>query len=441
MNFLVLPHQLFDVIYLPKVSEISRVYLYEHPQYFTKYNFNQKKLVLHRASMKYYGDYLSKHGYKVTYLEFRDKLPNEQFVLFDPVDKIKIPKSIFLESPNFLLSKKSYQKYKSKTKSFIFYHFYMNGKKEIDIIPNIKSKDSENQQSIPQKTKLDIPKNPTIGTEDKKYIKEAIKYVSKYFGDNYGDCDGFNYPVTHKTSHKWLSHFIKHKLANFGAYQDFIIPGQPILYHSLLSPVINVGLLNPTEIIDKLRPLKSKIPMNSYEGYIRQLFWREYQRYCYIHYDFKGKNYFGNNKKLNKKWYTGETGILPVDDAIKEGFKTGYLHHIIRLMVVGNWMNLSGIKPSDGFRWFMEFSCDSYEWVMCQNVLDMVFCVSGGDTMRKPYISSSSYILKMSHYKKGDWSTIWNEQFRQFVVSNKDKLHKFRYHFPFLKKMTLKKSR
>jgi len=101
-------------------------------------------------------------------------------------------------------------------------------------------------------------------------------------------------------------------------------------------------------------------------------------------------------------------------------------------MVVGNYMNLDGIKPMDGMRWFIEFSCDSYEWVMHQNVLDMVFCVTGGDTMRKPYISSSNYILKMSDYEEGEWSKEWNKKFRNFTDKNKDKLYKFRYFFPFL---------
>jgi deoxyribodipyrimidine photolyase-related protein len=163
------------------------------------------------------------------------------------------------------------------------------------------------------------------------------------------------------------------------------------------------------------------------------LFWREYQRYCYIYYNFNNKNYFKNNKKLNSKWYSGNTGIDPIDTCIKNGFNTGYLHHIERLMVVGNFMNLSEISPKEGFKWFMEFSCDSYEWVMNQNVYDMVFFVSGGATMRRPYISSSNYILKMSNYKKGKWSEIWDTKYKNFLKKNKDKLWKFRYHFRGLK--------
>lgn len=437
MNFLILPHQLFDKKYLPKKSEVSQMYLYEHPQYFTEYNYNKKRLVLHRASMMYYADYLTKNGYSVKYVEYSKKFPGiPNLGMFDPIDKIKIPgknKNI-LESPNFLLTKEDYENYRKKTDKFIFYNFYMNGKKIVDIIPDVKSKDKENRKTISANTKLKIPKLPSLSSEDKKYINEAIKYVEKNFKDNYGNTDNIIFPVTHKSANKWLKHFIDTKFKDFGSYQDFIIPGETYLYHSILSPVINIGLINPLEIIDEIRPLEKKIPINSYEGYIRQLFWREYQRYCYIYFDFN-RNYFGNTKRLTKKWYTGETGIVPVDDAIKTAFDTGYLHHIIRLMIIGNWMNLSGISPKQGFKWFMEFSCDSYEWVMCQNVLDMVFCVSGGETMRKPYISSSNYILKMSQYKKGEWSDEWDETFREFCIKNKKKLWKFRYFFPFLVKM------
>jgi deoxyribodipyrimidine photolyase-related protein len=98
-------------------------------------------------------------------------------------------------------------------------------------------------------------------------------------------------------------------------------------------------------------------------------------------------------------------------------------------MVVGNYMNLCGLCPKEGFRWFMEFSCDSYEWVMHQNVYEMVFFISGGGTMRRPYVSSSNYILNMSNYKREEWCSIWDTKYRYFVDKNKKKLWKFRYYF------------
>ena len=275
-----------------------------------------------------------------------------------------------------------------------------------------------------------IPKNPKIRKTDKYYIKEAIVYINKHFPNNYGNTDNFNYPVTHNTAITWLKHFIKHKLKNFGPYQDYVMKNNDIMFHSVLSSSINIGLINPIDILTELEKVKKIIPLNSFEGYIRQLFWREYQRYTYIYINFN-KNYFGNKKKLNKDWYEGTTGITPIDDIIKSGFDTGYIHHIGRLMYIGNFMNLYGISPKEGFRWFMEFSIDSYEWVMHQNVLDMVFFVTGGVTMTRPYISSSNYILKMSNYKKNNnWNLEWDKLYHNFIKKNKIKLYKFRYYFP-----------
>ena len=101
-------------------------------------------------------------------------------------------------------------------------------------------------------------------------------------------------------------------------------------------------------------------------------------------------------------------------------------------MVIGNFMNLSGIHPKEGFRWFMEFSIDSYEWVMHQNVYDMVFFCTGGNTTTRPYISTSNYILKMSNYNKGEWTIIWDDLYHKFIKRNRNKLYKFRYYFPSL---------
>ena len=431
MSFVILPNQLFDIKYIPKKFKKHKFIIWEHPHYFKKYNYNQKKLILHRASMKYYFDYLKKNNFDVAYIEFNKNFKIFSATMFDPVDKLNIKNVELIETPNFLLTKLDYHKYKElKGDKFMFHWFYMWGKKINDIIPNVKSKDKDNRKKLPKNIK--IPPLPTNKT-DKDYIDEAVTYINKNFSKNYGNTKNFLFPVTHKTAEKWLSNFLTNKFDKFGPYQDAIDKENDFLFHSCLSTSINIGLINPLEIIKKIRPLQKKIPINSYEGYIRQLYWREYQRYCYIYFDFKGKNYFGNNKSLSKKWYNGSLGIEPVDDCIIKGFENGYLNHIQRLMVVGNFMNLSQIKPMDGFRWFMEFSCDAYEWVMTQNVLDMVFCVTGakpnGGTMAKPYISSSNYILNMSNYKKGEWAEKWTKLYHQFVERNRKKLLPFKYYF------------
>lgn len=422
-NFVILPNQLFDIKYLDKNKYIY--YIYEHPHYFTSYNYNKKKIILHRGSMKYYHNYLKENNFIVKYINFNDKFDVKDYILFDPIDKIELKyKYNIIESPNFLLSNGLCKKYRNKTKNFFFNAFYMWSKKQLNIISNIKSTDKENRKKMPEDIK--IPKNPNNNSDDI-YITNGTKYVKKYFNDNYGNVNDFMFPLTHKTAKKWLKYFIKYKLNNFGNYQDSISKKNNTLFHSLLSTSINIGLLQPLDVINEILQIKTNI--NNKEGFIRQLFWREYQRYCYIYYNFNNKNYFGNKKKLTVEWYDGTTNIVPVDNCIKNAFNTGYLHHIERLMVIGNFMNLNGIHPKEGFRWFMEFSCDSYEWVMHQNVLEMVFFISGGDTMRRPYISSSNYILKMSDYKKDEWCNYWDGLYYDFLEKHRKKLWKFRYYF------------
>jgi len=377
--------------------------------------------------MKYYYDYLTDNGFKVKYISLQNKFNLKEYFLFDPIDKIKLPgKHEIIETPNFILTKDIYKQYREKTDKFFFYFFYMWGKKQINVLPNVKSKDKENRLKFDDD--INYPKIYS-NKSDEDYISKGIKYCKKYFPKNLGNTNNFIFPVTHKTAKKWLSSFIQTRLNNFGKYEDAISKDENYLFHSVLASSINIGLLNPNDIIEKLmkKHQKNKIPMNSLEGYLRQLFWREYQRYCYIYFDFK-KNYFGNKKKLTKEWYTGNLNVPPVDNCIIKGFDSGYLHHIERLMIIGNFMNLSNINPQEGFKWFMEFSCDSYEWVMHQNVLEMVFFASGGETMKRPYISSSNYILKMSNYEKGDWCQVWNDKYHNFIKKNKSKLLKFRYY-------------
>jgi deoxyribodipyrimidine photolyase-related protein len=430
---LILPHQLYNINILKKILEKDKnVIIWEHPHYFKKYNYNKKKLILHRASMKYYYDYLKENDCNVHYVEFNKKPTINNYKVFDPIDKIKLPSGYtLLESPNFLLTKEHYTQFNKtrKSKRVVFNNFYMWSKKSLNIYPKLKSMDKMNRDRFKASK---IPSMPKLDKLDKIYIKEAIRYVEKHFPNNYGNINSFNYPICHSTVNKWVSFFIKYKFKKFGPYQDFINKDNHTMFHSVLSSSINIGLINPIDIINKINKYKNRIPVNSFEGYIRQLFWREYQRYCYnyagINYN---KNYFGNKKKLTKDWYKGTVGIAPVDDLIKSGFDTGYIHHIGRLMVIGNFMNLSEIHPKEGFRWFMEFSTDSYEWVMHQNVYEMVFFCTGGQTMTRPYISSSNYIIKMSNYNKSDiWTTKWDNLYHHFLTKHRTKLYKFRYYFP-----------
>ena len=431
-TLLILPNQLFKVSFFPK--DIKEVILYEHPQYFKAYNYNKKKLILHKGSMEYYKDYLKDKGFKVKYIDYDEKLKissKDEGVYFDPIDNIDgLPKNFkMLESPNFILTTEDYEKYRKKTDKFVFNNFYMWGKKLIDVMPKVKSTDKENRNAMPDNIKIpDLPSNKS----DQDYIDKGTRYIKKNFSKNLGNTDSdFVYPLSHTTAKRFLSSFISKKLDNFGKYQDAIIENENFLFHSVLSSSMNIGLIQPIDVLYEVLDERGNTSLNNVEGFIRQLFWREYNRYCHIYAPsgLWNKNYFGNRKKLTKDWYEGTLGVLPVDDCIQKGIDMAYLHHIERLMIMSNFMNLKQISPKEGFRWFMEFSIDAYEWVMVMNVYQMGFFSTGRVMMRRPYVSTSNYVLKMSNYPKGEWTDIWDELYYDFIDRNRSKLQKFKYYF------------
>ena len=418
----ILPNQLFPLSVL-RNHPFTNVVVWEHPHFFTKYKYNKKKIVLHRASMRrYYADLVKQYP-NARYIEFHEQhaiSPNS--ILFDPITELgDFAKCERLESPNFLLPSSELQSIydtKKKKDSIRFTtYFYPRAKEYVDILVDIASTDKQNREPF-KATSVSVPKLPRATSND--YVKEAQRYVEDHFPKNYGTVDNFHFPIDRTTAKRWLKRFCADRLDNFGTYQDAIAQEHPYMFHSVLSSSLNIGILNPSDIVTELRKHESTTKVNNFEGYVRQLLWREYQRYCYmfLRSDLRTKNRFPHSVKMDARWYLGTLGVEPVDATITKAFDTGYLHHIERLMIMGNFMLLSGIKKEDGFKWFMEFAIDSYEWVMYQNVYDMVFFSTGGKTTHKAYISSSKYVLEMSDYEKGDWTNTWDGLYRQFVKSN-----------------------
>ena len=189
--------------------------------------------------------------------------------------------------------------------------------------------------------------------------------------------------------------------------------------------MMNVGLLAPKEVLDQAIAFANEnaIPLNSLEGFVRQILgWREFIRGVY---ETKGvyertANYWHFNRKIPKSFWNATTGIAPVDATIEKVLATGYCHHIERLMVLGNFMLLCEFDPDEVYKWFMELFIDSYDWVMVPNVYGMSQFADGGLMATKPYISGSSYLMKMSDYKKGDWQLIWDGLFWRFLHTHRE---------------------
>ena len=253
------------------------------------------------------------------------------------------------------------------------------------------------------------------------YMEEATAYVERHFPNNYGQVTrSFPYPSTHAESEVWLRQFLETRFHEFGVYEDAIMDGASVLHHSVLSPLINIGLLLPLQVVRAALEFaeREEVPLNSLEGFIRQIIgWREFIRGVYLCSGVQERtaNYWKFSKPLPEAFYTAGTGIPPLDVTIRRVLETAYCHHIERLMILGNYMLLTETHPDAVYQWFMELFIDAYDWVMVPNVYGMSQFADGGLMATKPYISGSSYILKMSNYTKGPWTAVWDALFWRFM--------------------------
>jgi deoxyribodipyrimidine photolyase-related protein len=450
---IVFPHQLFR--HHPALVAGDLVYLVEEWLFFHQYNFHQQKLLLHRATMQMYADYLTQQGHTVLYIPATSAECNIQQLIStiasagvktlhyaDVVDdwlhrrltEGATQQGIELQvypSPSFLENPAEISKFFDSRKSYKQTDFYINRRKHHEILVDRFDKPLGGKWTYDVDNRQKFPKNRSAPEIDlpaaNAYIKEAQTYVSQNFGDNYGSvaqpfAAGF-YPTTYAEADAWLTDFLIVRFAEFGAYEDAIVLNEQILHHSVLSPLLNTGLLTPRQVIDAALAMVDEVPLNSLEGFIRQIMgWREFIR---ITYDRQGRsqrtrNYWGFTRQIPKSFWNGTTGILPLDATIDKTLQSGYCHHIERLMVVGNFMLLCEFDPNEVFRWFMEMFVDAYDWVMVPNVYAMSQFADGGGMCTKPYISGSNYLMKMSNYPKGDWQVTWDGLFWRFMHVHRD---------------------
>jgi deoxyribodipyrimidine photolyase-related protein len=222
-----------------------------------------------------------------------------------------------------------------------------------------------------------------------------------------GHSEPFGWAVTREQALTVLEHFIATRLDGFGPYQDAMVGGQPTLWHALLSPYLNLGLLHPLEVIRRLEQagLERGTPLASLEGVIRQILgWREYTHslYWWFGADYSQRNHFAAKQPL-PAWleHLGGSGMVCMDTVLGELAATGYAHHIQRLMVLANYGLIAGLDPQAFTGWFHRLFIDGYDWVMQTNVLGMGLFADGGLLASKPYAASGNYINRMSSYCKG----------------------------------------
>ena len=446
-GLIILGDQLFPVDFYQE-HKISPVFMAEDLGLATHFKYHKHKISFFFISMRNYCDQLRDAGFKVDYhklsrssffdhlksfikqnnlqkiviAEVQDKFFEKEIKAFCQDQKLTLS---FIGSPMFLCSRLQFKYYLANNRKPFMKTFYEEERKRLGILiveddhpeGGSWSYDVENRKKAPKV----LNNQPLLNLDAGEHFKEVSDLVETQFSSHPGSMKDFWLPTDRAGALKYLDHFIEHHLTQFGDYQDAITPRDPFLYHAVISPMMNNGLITPEEILSKVlhhyRTHKT-VPLSSVEGFVRQVMgWREFVRGIYQNYSEvqDEKNFFNHKGKLTKDWYEGTTGIPPVDDAIKKALKYGYCHHIERLMVISNIMLLSEIDPREVHKWFMEMYVDSADWVMGPNVYGMAQFSDGGIFATKPYISGSNYILKMSDYKKGDWCEVWDGLFWRFI--------------------------
>jgi deoxyribodipyrimidine photolyase-related protein len=451
---LIFPHQLFQES--PLFEENAPFYVIEEYLFFKQYPFHKQKIAFHRASMKCYTNFLQKvKHFEVNYIDsitslsdIRLLIPELKNLGFDQINYIDPTdnwlqkriitacnenqiKSKQFNSPLFLNTKAElYSFFREDKKKYHQTTFYKEQRKKHNILIDKDGKPNEGKWTFDMDNRKKYPSKkipPVIHYPDKdEYFEEAKHYVETHFSNHLGELTSYClYPTSFETTKSWLYQFFEHRFMEFGVYEDAIVKENSILNHSVLSPMLNVGLITPKEVIVNclIYAKDNNVPINSTEGFVRQIIgWREFIRGVY---EVKGSeerttNFWNFKNKIPPSFYDGTTGIDPIDQTIKKLLKTGYCHHIERLMILGNFMLLCEFDPDEVYRWFMELFIDAYDWVMVTNIYGMSQFADGGLMASKPYISGSNYLIKMSNYKKGEWQNVWDGLFWRFMHTHRE---------------------
>jgi len=457
---LIYPNQLFPVEELPK--NVDEVVLVEEPLMFGadeqyKMYIHKQKLVFHRATMRrYMEEELWPAGFQVDYIEYHhltetgdivEKLKDFDtvsiFALDDDVLSRRLmtaieshpeaPNVSLLDSPNFYLTAQESNEFFANKKKSQFSDFYQWQRERFNILIDPKTyKPVEGKWNFEAEESKRLPKNHVLpsfqvyGSND--FVNEAVGYVNKHFPDNLGTVTDFPWPTNRTEANAWFDEFLDHRLEKYSDYKEAIDGDAPWVYHSGISPLLNVGLLEPQAVVSRAiaHAKKKKISIENLESFVRQIVgWREYVRGLYHkhHVNLRAANSYNHTRRMTADWYKGTTGIPPVDDVINKTLTRSYAHQVERLMVVGNIMFLCEFHPDEINRWFMEMFIDSYEWSVIPNVYGLSQDTLG-DNASRPAISSSNYILSKSHYNKGDWCDVWDGLYWRCVEKNSERFSK-----------------
>ncbi len=440
-----------DVIIMAEVDAEAE-YVKHHP----------KKIAFIFSAMRHFADTLKASGWRVLYskiddpqnshniigevLRYAEKVEaNELFVtkpgewrLIELLENTPLKVSI-IEDDRFIASHAEFENWAHDKKALRMEFFYREMRRKTGLLMDGDKPtggkwnfDQENRKSPPKEI---ITTEPTIFKHDE-ITKDVLALVNERYSSHFGEIYPFNYAVTPEDANIILDKFIQDSLPFFGDYQDAMMLDEPFLYHALISLYLNTGLLDPLETCRKVEEafINGDAPLNAVEGFIRQIIgWREYIRGIYF---LKGpgytdQNYLKAKRKLPSFYWSGDTKMRCVSQAVLQTKNHSYAHHIQRLMVTGNFALLADVDPKEVHQWYLSVYIDAFEWVEAPNTLGMSQFSDGGLVASKPYISSGAYINRMSNYckschydvkdKLGDRACPFNALYWDFLIRHKEK--------------------
>lgn len=450
-------HKKDDVIFMCEVIE-EITYVKHHCQ----------KIILVLSAMRHFAKELKQKGYRVDYVRLDDTKNTGSFDKeIQRAIKRHHPQNIFITEPSeyrvmekikrwqrtlktpinvitdnrFFCSRSEFKEWAGDKKQLRMEFFYREMRRQHNILMTKQGKpeggqwnyDKDNRK--PLKDNINIPNQKRIPPD--KITNDIIKMVKAKFNDHFGNIDRFDWAVDRKSALSILSHFLKKQLIHFGDYQDAMQTEQAFLFHSTISPYLNMGLLNPKEVCQKaIAAYQNKeAPLNAVEGFIRQILgWREFIRgiYWLKMPEYKDLNYFKTKRNLPEFYWTGNTDMNCLKQAIQQTQSFAYAHHIQRLMVTGNFALLAGVDTQKVCEWYLIVYADAFEWVELPNTLGMALFGDGGIVGSKPYAASGKYIERMSNYCQdcryspketiGDNACPYNYLFWHFLENNKKAL-------------------
>jgi deoxyribodipyrimidine photolyase-related protein len=428
---------------------------------------HKQKIAFLFSAMRHFAEDLRSEGIRVDYIRLDDagnthsfggelqraleRHPVSDVIMTEPGEwrvwqmmqdwRETLPVPLYIrDDDRFLCSRETFSRWATGRKQYRMEFFYREIRKATGFLMTGDAPeggqwnfDPENRKRLPKGQRLPLRQRfePDVMT------REVLELVGARFVDHFGDLEPFGWAVTREGALEALGHFLTDCLPMFGDFQDAMKTGEDFMYHSIISPYLNAGLLTAREVCERAERAyrAGHAPLNAVEGFIRQIIgWREFVRGLYWHTmpEYAETNHLDARRKLPWFYWSGETEMHCLAECIRTTRQHAYAHHIQRLMVTGNFALLAGIAPREIEEWYLAVYADAYEWVELPNVHGMAMHADGGLLGSKPYAASGAYIDRMSDYcagcaydpaiKLGPKACPFNFLYWNFLIENEKKL-------------------